>query len=33
MFRKGGRSVQFQTDDYIEGFKLLRALIALGRSR
>ena len=31
--RVGGRTVRFETDDYIEGFKLLRALISLGRSR
>jgi D-amino peptidase len=28
--RAGGRSVTFMSNDYIEGFKLLRALIALG---
>ena len=30
--RTGGRTVQFETEDYIQGFKLLRALIVLGRS-
>jgi D-amino peptidase len=28
--RAGGRSVAFQSNDFLEGFKLLRALIALG---
>lgn len=31
--RTGGRSVSFVSEDFIEGFKLLRALIYLGRSR
>ena len=30
--KTGGRTVQFETEDYIQGFKLLRALIVLGRS-
>ncbi len=30
--RIGGRTVRFETEDYIQGFKLLRALISLGRS-
>lgn len=29
--RTGGRTVRFETENYIEGFKLLRALIALAR--
>ncbi len=29
--RVGGRAVRFEIDDYIEGFKLLRALISLAR--
>ncbi len=29
--RVGGRTVRFEIEDYIQGFKLLRALISLGR--
>lgn len=29
--RVGGRTVRFETEDYIQGFKLMRALISLGR--
>lgn len=28
--RTGGRSIRFETDNYIEGFKLFRVLVALG---